>query len=68
VEATADKQSLRSANRECVMESSAVESVSTALNQTRRFDFFILSMIWSENRFPLFGIMLYSRADACASM
>jgi hypothetical protein len=32
-------------------------SVSTALNQTHRLSF-CLSMIWSENRFPLFGIML----------
>ena len=34
-----------------------LESVSTALNQTRRLSFYV-SMIFSENRFPLFGIML----------
>jgi hypothetical protein len=25
----------------------------------------VLSMIFSENRFPLFRIMLYAAADAC---
>jgi hypothetical protein len=36
---------------------SAIESDSSLLNQTRRSSFG-LSMIFSENRIPLFGIML----------
>jgi hypothetical protein len=39
-----------------VVDRRALESDSTALNQTRRSS--LLSKIWSENRYPLFGIML----------
>jgi hypothetical protein len=39
-----------------------LESASTELNQTRRLSF-CLSMIFSENQFPFFGIMLWQAVE-----